>query len=461
MKLDIRTLAIVLCLTNVLQVVALSVLYRVNMYHQGLGWWILGNATLAVGFVFNSLRDSTTIGPIAIVANSSLFVGGLALIYTGIMRFLGQRERPVRLVVFCALVTLIAWYFTCIDDNLAARRINVSLGIAVMSFLIARSIHAHKIRAVASTSYFLHIVFLVCGVFFAVRGLSPIFTGSTGEMFTATITQTMTYMVVLIVSTLWTLGFIIMISQRLAEENREARNAAETALENEHQMLLEQRQFLSMVSHEFRTPLAVADFAAANLTEVPPIDQDDIDRRVAQIRRATKSMTHLIDNCMTSERIEHGGFVVVREETKIFPLIMETAQLVCFSPKHTFQIEYDESDAVWSLDPTLVRIALSNLIDNAVKYSNCGVVTVNVQRQDDGLHISVSNKGVGVQNSDKEKLFRKFVRGSAANQGKSIRGSGLGLYISKRIAQAHGGDVFFVPNSEGTTVFELWLPEST
>jgi len=187
MKIDIRTLAVVLCLTNFLQIIALSVLYRVKMYHQGLGWWILGSAALTVGFALNSIRDFATVGMYAIVANNALFVSGMTFIHTGIMRFWGRRERTALWVVFCTLVTLTAWYFTFIDNNLTARRVNISFAVAAISFVIARSILVQRTQTAALTSYFLHAVFLSNGVFFLLRGVSPFIAGHTGEIFTDTI----------------------------------------------------------------------------------------------------------------------------------------------------------------------------------------------------------------------------------------------------------------------------------
>lgn len=67
--------------------------YRLNKTHQGLGWWAVGMATLALGFVFNSLRDHPSLGLAAIVANNALFISSLAFLYTGILHFFGRRER--------------------------------------------------------------------------------------------------------------------------------------------------------------------------------------------------------------------------------------------------------------------------------------------------------------------------------------------------------------------------------
>ena len=231
-------------------------------------------------------------------------------------------------------------------------------------------------------------------------------------------------------------------------------------LDSKRRLLMEQRNFLSMVSHEFRTPLAVIDSAAINLMAVPVVGQVDLDRRAHQIQRATRALSQLIDNCLTSERIEEGGFQLVRQQTLVVPLVTETAQIVTFSIRHELRLECDNAPALWVLDPTLVKIALSNLIDNAIKYSERGTVTVSASKGTDGrLCIAVTDQGIGIGEHEKVLLFEKFVRGDAAQRGKSIRGSGLGLFVTRRIAQAHGGDLVLRSGEPGATRFELWLPE--
>ena len=268
----------------------------------------------------------------------------------------------------------------------------------------------------------------------------------------------LTYLTALVMSTLWTLGFIIMAFQRSAFESSAAKFATEQALESERQMLQEQRQFLSMVSHEFRTPLAVIDSAATNLSAVPPQDQAELDQRARQIERATRSLAHLIDNCITSERVDHGGFGVRPQQTAISRFIAEVVRSAAINARDSITLDCSEAPALWSLDPTLIRIALTNLIDNALKYSDDELAVVRVRHCHDNLSVRVENSGHGIAPDEAEMVFSKFVRGKTVKNSNNIRGSGLGLFISRRIAQAHGGDVRLVAGEEGTTVFEMVLP---
>ena len=228
MKLDIHTLALVLGLTNVLQVSALFIQYRMARTHHGPGWWTLGSAFLALGFACNYLRDAPGLGTAAIVANNVFFVGGQALLYVGVLRFLEQRERRGWLIAFCVLISLLAFFFTVFSNDLVVRRVNISVAIAVLAFVNSYALFTGRLRSVSGIAKFLAVVFLAQGGFFAMRALTPFFSGgSVGDIFAVSLTQTMTYLVMLGTSTLWTFGFILLVNRRLSEESREAKEAVE------------------------------------------------------------------------------------------------------------------------------------------------------------------------------------------------------------------------------------------
>ena len=583
MKIDIHTLAFVLSIIHILQVLALLVLYRLKLSFDGIGFWTTGTGLCALGFACNYLRDFPGIGTFAIIINNTFFVAGLLFIYVGVLRFFGRNGRLSLYVAICVAVTVAAFYFTLIDDNPTVRRIVISLAVGGIWLMIARALFTYRNRSVAASAHFLCAVFVTGGVIFLLRGLTPFLVLNPGNLFTTSLTQVLTYLTALVVSTLWTLGFIIMACQRSAFESREAhehfelifntspdavlitrlkdgliaevndafvkqtgfsredvigtttvasniwknladrqsavehlrehgcfenfefdylrkdgglmpgmtsaqvlelhgephfisvtrditgrrenerklleaKNATETALKSEREMLQEQRQFLSMVSHEFRTPLAVIDSAATNLTAVPPEDQAELDKRAEQITRATRALAHLIDNCITSERVEYGGFTINLQETDVFTFIEEVAQTAGNHAKNTVTVDCSEAPIIWFFDQTLVKIALSNLIDNAIKYSDDGKAMVRALCNSNGLCIQVMNRGHGISSDEAEMMFRKFIRGNTAKNGRNVRGSGLGLFISQRIAQAHGGDVRLVPGEKGTTLFEIVIP---
>ena len=223
---DLHTLAIVLALGNLLQVIALFAQYRLNRTYVGLGWWTAGTAAVALGFAAAFLQDHPTLGSLATVAATAMFASGMALYYVGLRRFLGRRERHWRLVVFCTSATLVATYFTYLDANVAARLVTLAVAMAALSFLSAHTLIAHRTHSLATSAYSLALVFLAQGVLLIAIALLAAFSEHEG-LFAATPAHTMLYLDGLAVSILLTLYFIIIVNQRLNAENREAKENVE------------------------------------------------------------------------------------------------------------------------------------------------------------------------------------------------------------------------------------------
>lgn len=227
--------------------------------------------------------------------------------------------------------------------------------------------------------------------------------------------------------------------QRRTRELDNARADLQDALHAERELRLEQRQFFSMISHEFRTPLAVVDSAATEQLAFPTPELPLQMERAAQIRRACHRLTALVENCLANERFASAGFRLMPGQVSVPDLVQDAAELVQWSPRHQLQIHTDGAPAHWPCDPTLVRIAFSNLVDNAVKYARGGTICVSAGvAPTGGLALSVANEGPGLAPDEVERIFGHFERGNRADE---ARGFGLGLWVSRRIAQLHGGDV--------------------
>jgi signal transduction histidine kinase len=138
-------------------------------------------------------------------------------------------------------------------------------------------------------------------------------------------------------------------------------------------------------------------------------------------------------------------------------LIREAADIVSWSAKHTLFIDCSAAPEHWNCDPALIRIALSNLLDNAVKYGGTGQVSVIATLEADNLLISVKDEGQGIPDSDQVRVFERYQRGIQVPEGK---GSGLGLAVVKMIAKAHCGSISVVVQPSSGCVFELRLPYS-
>ncbi len=218
------TYVLLLSLIFILQALALFLQYLVNRTYPGPGWWMLGAMALAAGFIANAARAHPVFGQAAVVANNALFTGGFVLLYIGIMRFLGRRERTALVITYWLTVTLFAAYFTFVQDDQALRRVNHSLSLAVFGCLIGGSLLRYKTRAIQISATFLAGVFLIFGLYFLMRALSVLVVNPETGGAAANLIAVGTYVVSLYFSMLWTLGLIVMTNQRLSQESREVRD---------------------------------------------------------------------------------------------------------------------------------------------------------------------------------------------------------------------------------------------
>ncbi len=218
---DLQTLIIVLIIANFLQSIALVGLYRVGKATQGPGCWTLGSVLVTLGFVLHGLRKFPSLEQGAILGNNVFFFAGLALLYTGLLRFLGRQLQIRWLAVSGFLFTLLIGYFTCISTDLSARRILLSIVVTIFSFLIARALLRYSPPSIAGSSRFLAAVFSLYGLFFLLRLVATCVDTPVSNIFASTVTQSVTYLITLIVSTLWTFGLILLVNQRLNSEIRE------------------------------------------------------------------------------------------------------------------------------------------------------------------------------------------------------------------------------------------------
>lgn len=209
-------------LTQVLQVIVLFAQYRVSKTHEGLGWWVLGNAAFASAYVFYYLRDNPAYAHVTIILNFSLFIFASIALYVGVRRFLGQHARPGRIIAFWSIFGLIGFYFAFIDNNLAVRQANISAALALCAFSIARTLYVHKTSSIKASASFLCAVFFTCGVLLSARAFAFLVIAP-GSILSPNPAQTATLLLTLIAGTLWTFGFIFLVNQQLSAENREAK----------------------------------------------------------------------------------------------------------------------------------------------------------------------------------------------------------------------------------------------
>ncbi|MEI8158840.1 MAG: ATP-binding protein [Burkholderiales bacterium] len=212
----------------------------------------------------------------------------------------------------------------------------------------------------------------------------------------------------------------------------------------------EQDQFMSMLSHELKTPLSVLRMALGNVTHLSAGSK-------AHAQQSVQDMDAIIERCLQADRMEHHRHVPSQQLCSVSELMAEL-QSSCSSPAR-LQIETADLPA-FSTDPALLRIALNNLLDNALKYSpKASTVQVragnHTHRHHTGVLFSVSNTAGAAGMPDPRRVFGKYYRSPGAH---SKTGSGLGLYLVRDAARQLGGWVRYAPIGQEQVCFELWLP---
>lgn len=235
------------------------------------------------------------------------------------------------------------------------------------------------------------------------------------------------------------------VEDRTAElrESNEAlarsKTRAETALLRETEAKGQLRQFLSMVSHEFRTPLAIIDSSAQMLRiRVEKSDPGGV-TRLDTIRGGVQRLLGLIDTCLADEQLDSGRIVLHEKSFDIGPMIEVTlSHYRVASPTHLYDAKFVPGLTVWG-DPGMIALVINNLVGNAVKYSPAGsLVCISATRDGADVAICVTDQGMGIPAEDLPNIFERFHR--AANS-KGIPGSGIGLHMVRQIVEMHGGSV--------------------
>lgn len=234
------------------------------------------------------------------------------------------------------------------------------------------------------------------------------------------------------------------------------------SLEKEKQYNALQHEFVSMVSHEFRTPLAIIDSTAQRIERrKETMTPDDLGQRVGKVRNAVKRLTVLIDDTLSMSRLEAGRIAIRPQPTDLGALLNEVRdQQQQMTRRHHIHMDIAALPETVVVDPELMRQVFINLLSNAVKYSpDADLVEVTGRCDDDGaVVIAVRDYGLGIPAQDQPRLFDRFFRATNVT---GIAGTGIGLNLVKRLVELHAGTMAFDSvEGEGTT-FTLRLPSKT
>lgn len=243
------------------------------------------------------------------------------------------------------------------------------------------------------------------------------------------------------------------------QQEADARKAIEArlqqALDTQSRQLATQRDFSAMVSHELRTPLSVIDLASQSLQLMELGQLPDAAKRIERIRSAVSRLDALAAGLQSIERLDRDA--ASRRFSRVS--LADVARKVTASLSFGQQLELKlDAAPVVSGDAGLLNIALSNLVENALKYAGAhGPVVVGVSAHDDEARITVRDHGPGIAETDLAHIFERFFR---SDNTRYKPGAGQGLFLARRICETHGGTITARNMPDGGCEFILAFPST-
>lgn len=241
---------------------------------------------------------------------------------------------------------------------------------------------------------------------------------------------------------------------RLADELRRMEARHET-----HRMRAE---LISAVSHELRTPLGfIKGYATTLLRTDTPIDPATRQQFLEIIDEETEKLEHMIDELLDASRLQAGRLPIERKPLLLGALVahaVDKARPAMQATGHTVTLQLPDEDVHVLADSVRMEQVLNNLLENAARYSDpSSPVEVGLTADDGHAVVSVSDRGDGIPEAEREQVFEPFHRGENAKQ-RGVRGTGLGLAICRGIVEAHGGSIWVGSIHGKATTFLLSVP---
>jgi PAS domain S-box-containing protein len=216
------------------------------------------------------------------------------------------------------------------------------------------------------------------------------------------------------------------------EKLEESQTELHEALDKEKHLNEIKSRFVSMASHEFRTPLSAVLSSAALISKyTKEDDQEKRDKHINRIKDSVKHLNDILEDFLSLGKLDEGRICADPGEFSLKEMITETLNevKVVLKPGQKFNLSYEGNEKVNS-DKKLVRNILINLISNAAKFSEeDSPIIISATSDNEKNTISVTDKGIGISKKDQEHLFTMFYRASNVT---NIQGTGLGLHIVKR-----------------------------
>jgi PAS domain S-box-containing protein len=231
------------------------------------------------------------------------------------------------------------------------------------------------------------------------------------------------------------------------------------SLRKERELSELKSRFVSMTSHEFRTPLATILMSAEIIESYRfKMSDTDINQKIKRIKDNVNFLRNVMEKVLNLAHIESGKMKFQPKPVDFYALLNEIVDDFKDSGNLKHEIDYTnrEDKLTVHLDPQMIKQTFRNLISNSLKYAPEGsTIGVAIEKTKEAIKVHVEDKGIGIKEEDFDRIFQPFNRG--LNVG-NIHGTGLGLSLSKSFIQYHGGDITFVSEPNVKTVFTVTIP---
>ncbi len=219
-------------------------------------------------------------------------------------------------------------------------------------------------------------------------------------------------------------------------------------------MQQQQQNFMMAVTHELKTPISVARLNLETLQKYS-LDPERQKKLIRMTLEETSRLNFLTNNILISSQMEGGGYKFSKEDLNLSDLFKDC--ILDFRnryPERNF-IEQVEPDMEVKGDALLLQMLINNLLENAIKYSpKENPIKATLQKENSAIQLQVVDEGPGITNTEKEKIFTKFYRiGNEATR--KTQGTGLGLYLCRKIARDHNADILVTNNIPRGAIFTV------
>ncbi len=214
---------------------------------------------------------------------------------------------------------------------------------------------------------------------------------------------------------------------------------------------------ISNITHEFKTPIATVSTAIEAIQAFNAIDDKEKTKKYLSISsQQLKKLHHMVEKLLETATLDSEKLLLQKEEVDIVQLVKNSSLKDEFlTTQKEIKFNSSKNKFLIKIDPFHFENAISNLIDNAIKYGG-KTIEVHVNIVLNNLEVTVADNGNSIEKNQRDKIFDQFYRIPKGNT-HNVKGFGIGLYYTKKIIEKHGGEVHLIPSSTNT-IFKITLP---